>query len=97
MFDKAEVLAALAQPDTFIVVLGGLLADVDTMKELAAGSGVYFYTREFSALAQSVEPFCDSLSQLTELRIPLTAGAPLPSKLTLTHAALTLELDVAAE
>jgi len=98
MFEKAELLSELAQSGTFIAVLGGLLADVDTIKELAAGSGVYFYAREFSALAASVEPFCDSLAQLTELRIPLDE-ADIPTQVSLTHAELdlNLELDVTVE
>jgi hypothetical protein len=97
-FDKAQVLVELAESNTFIVVLGGLLADVGTMKELTAGSGVYFYTREFSALATAVEPFCDSLSQLTELRIPIDE-ADVPTKVMLSHADLDaqLELDVTVE
>ncbi|HMJ03636.1 MAG TPA: vWA domain-containing protein, partial [Conexibacter sp.] len=98
MFAKAQLLTELAESGTFIVVLGGLLADVGMMKELAAGSGVYFYTREFSALAASVEPFCESLSQLIELRIPIDE-ADIPSKIILSHTKLDLhlELDVAPQ
>ena len=98
MFEKAEVLAELDRPDTFIVVLAGLLAHVDTVKELAAGNGVYFYTREFADLAESVEPFCESLSELTELHIPIPDGK-MPTKVVLAHAelGLKLELDVRVE
>jgi hypothetical protein len=94
MFEKADVLAALAEPNTFIVVLGGLLADVSTMKELASKAGVYFYTREFSGLAASVEPFCDSLAALTELRVPLPEGAAGAVKVKLAHAELGVELEL---
>lgn len=94
MFEKPEVLAALAQPDTFIVVLAGLLADVPAVKELAKHDGVYFYAREFADLAESVEPFCEALSELTELRVPLPAG-PLPDKVLLEHAELGAKLELA--
>ena len=93
MFDKPEVLAALDEPDTFIVTLAGLLADLDTVRELSMGNGVYFYTREFADLAESVDPFCDSLAELTELRIKLPDGDA-PTKVRLAHADLDLTLDV---
>jgi hypothetical protein len=54
-----------------------------------------FYTREFSGLAASVEPFCDSLAELIELHIPLADGAELPTKVQLAHSELALELVVA--
>lgn len=95
-FTKPEVLDALAEPSTFIVVLGGLLADVDLIKELAKHAGVYVYAREFSDLAEGVDPYCKSLSELTELRIPLPEGASV-SQLHLVHADLDLDLQLSVE
>ena len=95
MFEKPEVLAALDQPNTFIVVLGALLADVDMVRELAKSHGVFFYTREFKSLAASVQPFCASLSELTELRIPLDGATPDSVHLAHADVELDLELEVA--
>lgn len=93
-FDEAEVLAALDEADVFVVALGALLADVDFMRRLTDGRGVFIYTREFSALQSAARPYLDSLKNLVELRVaPLD---PPPSEIAITAANLELHLTVAA-
>ena len=70
MFSEPEVFGALDEAGVFVVVMGALLADVDFMRDLARDRGVYFYTREFSALQDAASPYLDSLKSLVELRIP---------------------------
>ena len=91
-FMQAQVLAALDEGDVFVVALGALLADVDFMRELADGRGVFFYTREFSALQSAAMPYLDSLKELVELRIP-SGEQPTSVRLALGELELTLAVD----
>jgi hypothetical protein len=91
MVMKPQVFAALSDPKNFIVVFGALLADVDLMRELAAKSGVFFYTREFQSILASVQPYCESLAGLSELRIPVSGDIP-PEAVRLHHPDLKLDL-----
>jgi hypothetical protein len=92
---KPEVLEALRSERNFIVVLGALLADVDLMRDLAGTGGVFFYTREFRALADSAEPYCDALANTVQLTLPADGV----ERVKLHHAELDLdlELEVAAD
>jgi hypothetical protein len=90
-FAQDEVLAALDDAGVFVVVLGALLADVDFMRELADGRGVFFYTREFSALQAAAMPYLASLKQLVELRI--AELDPPPSEVRIALGELELELS----
>jgi hypothetical protein len=92
MFQQPEVLAALDDAGVFVVVLGALLADVDFMRDLARDRGVYFYTREFSALQSAAEPLLDAFKQSVELRIP--ALDPPPEQVRVVTGELELTLEV---
>lgn len=70
MYMQDAVLAQLDDDHVFVIALGALLADVDFMRELTRGRGVFVYTREFSALQTAVMPFLESLKELVEVHIP---------------------------
>lgn len=93
-FDQMQVLAALDDGSVFVVALGALLADVDYLRELTDGRGVFFYTREFSALQSAAMPYLDSLKELVELHVP--SEEP-PSRVRLTLGELELDLSVQAQ
>lgn len=74
-FEEADVLSGLADEGIFVVAMGSLLADLDFMKTITRDRGVYFYTREFNALAEAAGPYTASLKELIELQVPMIDGA----------------------
>ncbi|MGD8862914.1 MAG: vWA domain-containing protein [Myxococcales bacterium] len=93
MFEQPEVLAALDDAGVFVVVMGALLADVDFMRDLARDRGVYFYTREFSALQAAAEPLLDAFKETVELRIAELDPPPEQVRVAAGELELTLEVS----
>ncbi len=70
MFMEPALLAAIEQGDVFVIMLGALFADVDTLRRLAGDHGIYFYARGYGRLKSAVRELLESFGHVAALELP---------------------------
>lgn len=68
-YEKAQLIDTARANGVIVVMLGALLADVDEMRDLAAGQGIVFYTRYYSSLRAQMQAYLESLGEIVEVRL----------------------------
>jgi hypothetical protein len=70
LVEKAELVQKVTENGIPVLMLGGLFADIDEMKELMGDWGVFFYTPLYEDARDHVEEYLKSLEQAVAVEIP---------------------------
>lgn len=70
LYEESELITTIDDEKVVVIMLGALLADVDSLKRLAGDRGIYVYARGYGRLKSAVAGLIESLSHVAAVHLP---------------------------